>query len=73
MTKLGLAWWIEVLTDNPSCLYYFGPFVSNQEAKSYLAGYLEDLKQEDAQIRAVVIKKYQPKILTVCQGKSSLI
>jgi hypothetical protein len=68
LTKLELAWWIEMLTDNPSCLYYFGPFLSRTEAKSHVIGYLEDLQQEEAQIIVVDIKRYQPKILRVCQG-----
>lgn len=67
LTKFGLAWWIEVLTDNPSCVYYFGPFVNRQEAKSHLGGYLEDLQQENAQILVVDIKQDQPEILTACQ------
>jgi hypothetical protein len=67
LDNLGLAWWIEIVTDKPSCFYYFGPFVSDNEAKSHLAGYLEDIEQEDAQVIAVDIKQYQPKKLTVCE------
>lgn len=63
--KLGQAWWIELVTDNPWCTYYFGPFVSNYEAKCNLAGYIEDLEQEKAHIAAVSIQRCQPKQLTI--------
>ena len=66
---LGLAWWVEVVTDNPSCTYYFGPFGSDKEAKLYQAGYIEDLEQEEAQIVAIDIKQYKPKDLTICEGE----
>jgi hypothetical protein len=72
LDNLGLAWWIEIVTDKPSCVYYFGPFVSDNEAKSHLAGYLEDIEQEDAQVIAVDIKQYQPKKLTVCEEEFSV-
>jgi hypothetical protein len=48
LESLGLAWWIEITTKNPACVYYFGPFVSHHEARSQLDGYLEDLIQEGA-------------------------
>ncbi|NEO97967.1 MAG: DUF1816 domain-containing protein [Symploca sp. SIO2E9] len=65
LQKLGQAWWIELITDNPWCKYYFGPFVSSHEAQFNLAGYIEDLEQEKAQISAVSIQCCQPKQLTM--------
>ncbi len=62
---LGLAWWVEVVTYNPCCTYYFGPFASDQEAKIYQDGYIEDIEQEEAQIITVNIKQGQPKKLTI--------
>ena len=70
LKMLGLAWWVEVSTNNPACIYYFGPFLSEREAKAYQAGYIEDLEQEGAQIVAVDIKQYNPKELTICNRES---
>lgn len=61
---LELAWWVEVITTNPWCIYYFGPFANNQEANMAQAGYVEDLKQEGAQGIQVQIRWCQPKKLT---------
>jgi hypothetical protein len=63
--ELGLVWWIEIITLNPSCVYYFGPFISFKEAKFSQNGYLEDLKEEKAIIVTVEIKQRQPKTLTI--------
>ena len=57
---LGLAYWIEIATDNPRCTYYFGPFLTNQEAVAAQRGYLEDLDNEGAQGISVEIKRCQP-------------
>ncbi|HBE16837.1 MAG TPA: hypothetical protein DDW51_04275, partial [Cyanobacteria bacterium UBA11367] len=46
---LGLAFWVEIVTDNPKCTYYFGPFLSAQEAETAKGGYIEDLENEGAQ------------------------
>jgi hypothetical protein len=63
--ELGLAWWIEIITLNPRCIYYFGPFISFKEAKFSQSGYLEDLKEENAVIIGVKINQCQPKTLTI--------
>ncbi len=63
--RLGLAWWIEIVTDNPYCRYYFGPFSREKQAQLSYRGYLEDLKQEEAQILTIKIKRCQPKALTI--------
>jgi hypothetical protein len=60
----GLAWWIEVYTDFPRCLYYFGPFDSAAEAESNQADYLEDLHQEGAEGILAQIKQCRPLNLT---------
>jgi hypothetical protein len=64
---LGLAWWVEVITETPLCLYYFGPFLSVKEADDMKTGYLEDLKLEGAQGIKVAVKRCKPHNLTVCQ------
>jgi hypothetical protein len=66
LEQLGLAWWIEAITNNPPCIYYFGPFASIQQAQLYQAGYIEDLDQENAQIVSLKIQQQQPKSLTIC-------
>ena len=59
-------WWVEIQTKNPQCTYYFGPFETDVEAKALQDGYLEDLRQEQAQIITVEIKQCKPKELTIC-------
>ena len=49
-------WWVEISTSQPRCLYYFGPFDTEQEAIQHQGGYVEDLEQEGAQQINVTIK-----------------
>ncbi len=63
--QLEFAWWVEIVTEQPSCTYYFGPFVSTQEAQWFLPGYVEDLEQEGHQKIRPQIKQCQPKNLTL--------
>ncbi|MBD1912152.1 MULTISPECIES: DUF1816 domain-containing protein [unclassified Leptolyngbya] len=62
---LGLAWWVEVITESPRCTYYFGPFASSEEANASKQGYVDDLVQEGAQGIKVAIKRCKPRKLTV--------
>jgi hypothetical protein len=62
---LGKAWWVEIVTENPRCIYYFGPFGNAQEADATKNGYIEDLQNEGAQGIAVVVKRCKPQNLTV--------
>ncbi|MEH2394325.1 MAG: DUF1816 domain-containing protein [Nostoc sp.] len=62
---LGLAWWVEIGTQNPRCTYYFGPFLSSSEAKLSSTGYIEDLEVEGAQGIAVNVKRCKPNTLTI--------
>lgn len=62
---LGLAWWVEIVTDNPRCTYYFGPFFSAKEAQDAETGYVEDLEQEGAKGIAVAVKRCKPNRLTI--------
>ena len=57
------GWWIEILTDNPNYIYYFGPFDSYWEAEWHKSGYIEDLEAEKARIVNVEIEKCQPRQL----------
>jgi len=67
---LGLAYWIEIKTEKPKCIYYFGPFLTDKEAKSNLNGYLEDLKEEGAKEIKVTIKRCKPTQLTIFQEEA---
>ncbi|MCV3216143.1 DUF1816 domain-containing protein [Plectonema radiosum NIES-515] len=60
-----LALWIEIVTEQPRCTYYFGPFAFAKSAQKAVSGYIEDLKQESAQVIAVTFKRVQPRELTI--------
>ncbi|MGK7901284.1 MAG: DUF1816 domain-containing protein [Hormoscilla sp.] len=60
-----LAEWIEIKTEFPQGIYYFGPFARAKEAQVELPGYIEDLEQEGAKVTAFQIRKGQPKKLTI--------
>ena len=62
---LGLAYWVEIVTDNPRCTYYFGPFLNDREAEAVQGGYIEDLENEGAQGITVSIKRCKPNKLTI--------
>ncbi len=61
----GWAWWVEIVTQNPRCTYYFGPFISANEANAAKSGYVEDLEQEGAQGIILVVKRCKPDNLTI--------
>ncbi|MCY7332319.1 MAG: DUF1816 domain-containing protein [Pseudanabaena sp. CAN_BIN31] len=65
LETLGLAVWIEIVTDSPRCTYYFGPFVSESEANIAKIGYIEDLEVEGSKGLAVMVKRCKPEILTI--------
>ncbi len=61
----GWACWVKLETKNPECTYYFGPFVSPTEAKTASEGYIEDLKNEGADIVGMSFERMKPKELTI--------
>ena len=65
LNSMGLAWWVEIQTSSPRCVYYFGPFATVQEATEHQSGYVEDLQAEGAQSLVVVIKRCRPTQLTI--------
>ncbi|MBK1990853.1 DUF1816 domain-containing protein [Sphaerospermopsis aphanizomenoides BCCUSP55] len=65
--NLGLAWWVEIVTQNPRCTYYFGPFLSSEEATLASKGYVEDLETEGAQGIIVNVKRCKPYDLTIAE------
>jgi len=63
---LGRAWWVKVSTKTPACVYFFGPFISQEEANSAKPGYVEDLKEEGAiDVSVEILQCKQPSQLTV--------
>jgi hypothetical protein len=64
LEKLGLAIWVEIATESPRCTYFFGPFLSTDEAESAKLGYIEDLEAEGATGISVMIKRCNPQKLT---------
>jgi Domain of unknown function (DUF1816) len=62
---LGLAWWVEVTTAAPQCVYYFGPFSDEKAAHTACPGYIEDLEKEGAQNIMVAVKRCKPQQLTM--------
>lgn len=64
LENLGLAYWVEITTDNPGEPYYFGPFITAKEAEIYQGDYRQDLIDEGIKITAVNIKRCHSPILT---------
>ena len=61
--KQKFRFWIEVLTNNPNYLYYFGPFNSYLDAEWCKYDYIQDLEEEGAIIINTEITQYKPKRL----------
>lgn len=70
LSTIGLAWWVEITTDNPRCVYYFGPFSSKKAALTYRGGYVEDLEQEGATNIKIEVKRCKPSNLTIYDEKA---
>ncbi len=62
---LSPAWWAEITTASPRCIYYFGPFQTFEEASSAYPGYIDDLDSEGAQGIVVMIRRCKPEVLTI--------
>jgi hypothetical protein len=62
---LGLAWWIEIVTETPSCVYYFGPYATVEDAETARPGFEMDLRQEGAKGVRIKIKRFKPEQLTI--------
>lgn len=63
-----IDWWVEVTTEEPHCVYYFGPFDSEQEADSARPGYVEDLHNEGAKDIHAIVKRCKPEAITIVNG-----
>jgi Domain of unknown function (DUF1816) len=69
LEKLGKAWWVEIITQSPRCIYYFGPFPNAKAAIDAQPGYIEDLEQEAVQGIIINIKRCQPQKLTIFEDE----
>jgi Domain of unknown function (DUF1816) len=65
LEQVGVAVWVEVVTESPRCTYYFGPFSSFPEAEAAVAGYKEDLEAEGAVVVGLVTRRCKPESLTI--------
>lgn len=72
LSKVDTNWWVEIITNEPYCIYYFGPFQNSIEAESAYLGYVEDLESEAAQGIKVNIKHCKPNVLTVFDEEAEL-
>ena len=59
------GWWIEILVDNPACLYYFGVFDNYLEAHLCKVDYAQDLKEEGAKLIDIRVRAHRPEKLTI--------
>lgn len=65
LDSFGLAYWVKIVSDNPLCTYYFGPFLTSDEAEKAQEGYVEDLIGEGARVDKLEIMRCKPQNLTV--------
>ncbi|MBD2082568.1 DUF1816 domain-containing protein [Leptolyngbya sp. FACHB-17] len=72
LSSIGLAWWVEITTDSPRCVYYFGPFPNKKMAQSHQSGYLEDLEREGATNIKITVKRCKPSNLTIYDEKADV-
>ncbi|MCG5059456.1 MAG: DUF1816 domain-containing protein [Limnoraphis sp. WC205] len=70
---LGLAFWVEIITESPNCTYYFGPFLTAKEAHSAEVGYREDIESEGVNTYKVSVRRCKPSRLTVAEDLEKTI
>jgi Domain of unknown function (DUF1816) len=70
--KPDLAWWLEVGTLKPFCVYYFGPFETEQEVAQSKHGFLQDLRNEQSMIIFSRSNFCQPRQLTIHQNELTI-
>jgi hypothetical protein len=72
LDNLGQAHWVEVMTETPRCIYYFGPFLSPKEAHGAKQAYWDDLNNEGAQGIQMTVKRCKPSRLTIDDSETEL-
>jgi len=65
LNQIGQAFWVEIKTEVPACIYYFGPFLTEQEANEEKQGYWDDLEAEQAEGIQMMVKRCRPSELTI--------
>ena len=58
--KQEYSWWVKILADKPTYIYYFGPFKSYYEAELCKNDYIQDLSQEEDYMISTQINQCQP-------------
>ena len=66
-------YWVEIKTNNPTCIYYFGHFDNPLAAKLMQQGYIKDLLNEGATVVSVKIKRCEPEQLTIIEAEKEAI
>ncbi|MEO0768153.1 MAG: DUF1816 domain-containing protein [Cyanobacteria bacterium J06649_4] len=63
---LSNPWWVKITTEQPNCVYFFGPYDNEAEATQAKPGFIEDLQQEGAlQIQTSLHNIPEPSELTI--------
>ncbi|MDJ0536508.1 MAG: DUF1816 domain-containing protein [Xenococcaceae cyanobacterium MO_207.B15] len=62
---LKLYWWLEIKTAIPPCVFYFGPFSREKEAKVSQYSHIDYLLQEKFQGITLEVKQLEPKELII--------
>ena len=64
--KLGLAWWAKIETDQPSCTYWFGPFITKRSLKENISSFINELSDEGSKnIKYSLVRCKKEEPLTV--------
>ena len=64
--KLGLAWWAKIETNEPSCTYWFGPFITKRSLKENISAFINELSDEGSKnIKHSLVRCKKEEPLTV--------
>ena len=64
--KLGLAWWAKIETDQPSSIYWFGPFITKRSLNENMPSFIKDLTDEGSEnIKYSLVRCKKEEPLTV--------
>ena len=64
--KLGLAWWAKIETEEPSCTYWFGPFITKRSLNENISPFIKDLSKEGSKnIKHSLVRCKKEEPLTV--------
>ena len=64
--KLGLAWWAKIETEQPTAIYWFGPFITKRSLEENMSSFIKDLTDEGSKnIRYSLLRCKKEEPLTV--------